>query len=200
VIQATWAANGIYPAGTALLNVAITPAAATGCANPPQGLNAWYKGEGNPNDVTGAYAGTAGGDLAYAPGKVGQAFSFDGSQSPYMGIPAGAFPPQPGNGPFSFEAWFETLGGGVILGEQNAGGPYVPTGLQGYTPAIYVDTNGDLESEMFSSGGTPNPVVSSYAVNDGQWHHVAVSFDGTTEITYLDGAAIGTAPGTLLPA
>jgi hypothetical protein len=45
---------------------------------------------------------------------------------------------------------------------------------------------------MFYSGAV-SPLVSSYAVNDGQWHHVAVTYDGATETVYLDGALVGSA-------
>ncbi len=187
VIQAAW--NGV----AITVSVKITPAAtATSCVAPPANLNAWWKAEGNANDVTGEYNGTAGGDLSYAAGEVGQAFSFDGTQSPFVAIPAGAFPSEPSNGSFTFEAWFQTSLGGVILGQQNNGAAYATaSGLQGWAPAIYVGTDGKLYTEVFYTGAI-SQTISSYAVNDGQWHHVAVTYDGSNEITYLDGASIGT--------
>ncbi|HZU25954.1 MAG TPA: LamG-like jellyroll fold domain-containing protein [Bryobacteraceae bacterium] len=188
VVQASWAATSVYPAATQSLTVNIA-SAATSCVAPPAGLTAWYKGEGDTTDVTAEYNGSVGGDLGFGAGEVGRAFSFDGTQSPYMAIPVGAFPAQPSQSPFSFEGWFKTITGGVILGEQTGVAPYAGA-PNGWTPAIYVDTNGKLETEMFYTGSL-TPIVSSYAVNDGAWHHVAVTFDGSTETAYLDGAAIG---------
>ena len=89
------------------------------------------------------------------------------------------FPSQPGNGAFSFEAWFQTSqgSGGVILGQQDSAAYGTPQ--NGWSPAIYVGTDGNLYVEMFYSG-TVNQTVSPVPVNDNQWHHVAVTYDGNT--------------------
>ena len=155
----------------------------------PAGLTAWWKAEGNANDVTAAYNGTAGGDVSYAGGKVGQAFSFDGTQSPFVSLPAGAFPTA--QTAFSFEAWFRTNGetGGVILGHQDQPAYTSPNS---HTPAIYVGTDGKLYVQALYSNSTGfTQSISPYAVNDSQWHHVAVTFDGANQIAYLDGVAFG---------
>lgn len=47
----------------------------------PSGLVSWWRGEGNANDESGAHPGTPVGDLAYAPGQVGQAFSLNGQNA-----------------------------------------------------------------------------------------------------------------------
>src|SRR5262249_2351074 len=44
--------------------------------------------------------------------------------------------------------------------------------------------------------GATDPVVSAASVNDGQFHHVAVAYDGATQTVYLDGVAIGSKPHT----
>jgi len=176
----------------ATANIAFSPTP-TACIAAPAGITGWWKADGNVNDATGLYNATVGGNAAFAPGKVGQAFSFDGSQSPYVALPAGAFPTEPSASPFTFETWFQTSGsaGGVILGSQS-GTPYagVPGG---WTPAIYVGTDGLLYAQMFwSTNGFQTVASRNVPVNDGQWHHVAVTYDGSTEIVYLDGASIGT--------
>jgi Ca2+-binding RTX toxin-like protein len=61
--------------------------------------------------------------------------------------------------------------------------------------AVYVGTDGLLRVELFWKGFV-GPIVSPGTVNDGAFHHVAVTYDGTTETVYLDGAAIGSAPHT----
>ena len=194
-------ATGITLAGSAAPNYALsTNSSATqanitfssnpsACSAAPAGITAWWKGDGNANDATGVYNATLGGNASLAAGKVGQAFSFDGTQSPYVALPAGAFPSEPSAGAFTFETWFQTSAGGVILGQQNAA-PY-GTAPSGSTPAIYVGTDGALYAQVFSSNGIP-PLISAILVNDGKWHHVAVTYDGSNETLYLDGASVGT--------
>src|SRR5438132_1222 len=47
------------------------------CDSAPAGMVSWWKAEGNANDSQGDNNGTIGG-ATFAPGEVGQAFSFDG--------------------------------------------------------------------------------------------------------------------------
>src|SRR5882762_8436037 len=49
------------------------------CATPPSGLVSWWKAETNALDQAGGNNGTLVGDTTFAPGRVGQAFVFDGS-------------------------------------------------------------------------------------------------------------------------
>jgi len=48
------------------------------CTPPPSGMVSWWRGENNANDSIGGNNGTLIGDTAFATGRVGQAFSFDG--------------------------------------------------------------------------------------------------------------------------
>jgi hypothetical protein len=157
----------------------------------PAGLQEWYRGEGNAVDSQSGVNGTVVGGVTYAAGEVGQAFSFDGSTG-YVQLPAN-FLLYPISGtatpPLSFETWFRTSAGGVILGQQPS--PAFGAISGGWIPAVYVGTDGHLYAQMFW-GGAANPVVSPGVVNDNQFHHVAVTYDGTTESVYLDGVAIGT--------
>ena len=47
---------------------------------PPEGLVSWWPGDGNADDIAGPNHGTLGGETTFAPGMVGDAFSFDGDQ------------------------------------------------------------------------------------------------------------------------
>jgi hypothetical protein len=131
--------------------------------------------------------------VRFAPGEVGSGFLFSGRGNDYVRLPANLFPfPTVGtaNQPFTFEVWFSTTSGGVIIGQQDV----VPFGnrLGGYEPALYVGTNGLLYAEMFYGNGLQ--IISTNTVNDGIFHHAAVTYDGATEILYLDGAPIGSTP------
>src|SRR5262249_45805266 len=54
----------------------------------------------------------------------------------------------------------------------------------------YVGSDGLLRAQLFWKGAA-DPVVSAGVVNDGQFHHVAVSYDGVSQTVYLDGKPIG---------
>jgi hypothetical protein len=49
------------------------------------------------------------------------------------------------------------------------------------------DWRGSVAMEM----GTGHFVVTKNKVADGRWHHVVATFDGTSEVIYLDGQAAG---------
>jgi|GEM_PF-2623348 len=185
-------ANGGVDTFSRTFNVSVTvPQAA--------GLTAWYRAENNFNDSKGSNHGTGVNSPAFTAGKVGQSFSFtdNGNSSPYVQLPSAVFPyPSSGTGttPFSIELWFKTPAngsGGVILGQQDSA-PFSTPG--GWIPAIYVGTaasGGKLHASLFFHGSAFNPLISSQAVNDGNWHHFAGTYDGTTERAYLDGVQMG---------
>ena len=121
-------------------------------------------------------------------GRSGSAIRFDGVDD-YVQLPDDLFPypsPRGASAPISFEAFFKTTSGGVILGQQT-GAPF-DDNQNGWVPAIYVGTNGRLHVVMFHHAADPAVMESSAPVNDGAWHHVAVTYDGTSERFYLDGA------------
>ncbi len=49
------------------------------CIQPPAGLAHWWSGDGSALDFQGGRSGTTRGTVAYATGKVAEAFSFDGT-------------------------------------------------------------------------------------------------------------------------
>lgn len=76
------------------------------CVAPP-GLVAWWRAEGDALDGVGGYHGTLQAGAGFAPGKVGQAFSFDG-RGAHVAVPAGnAFVR---TGTISVEAWINPAG------------------------------------------------------------------------------------------
>ena len=48
------------------------------CTPAPVGMTSWYQAENDTNDVRSRINGTPQGGIGYAPGKIGQAFNFDG--------------------------------------------------------------------------------------------------------------------------
>ena len=157
------------------------------CMPTPAGLVAWYSGDGTANDFTGNNNGTLQNGATFAAGKVGLAFCLNGNGQ-FVSLPANVIP-YPGTQPLSVDAWFQTTVGGVILGRQGSVSP--PTPPPGsWVPAIYVGTDGILRVSIFWNGSIA-PLSSTATVNDGVFHHVAVTWDGSTETAYLDGVSFG---------
>ncbi|HEV2210491.1 MAG TPA: LamG domain-containing protein [Verrucomicrobiae bacterium] len=153
----------------------------------------WWRGEGNSFDSVGLGDGVLIGGVQFTSGEVGTAFLISGGGDDYIALPPNLFPVPAageGNSPFSFEVWFETTSNGCILGQQDQ--PPFASELGGYVPALYVGTNGLLYAELFWA--TAPQLITPGPVNDGRFHHVVVTYDGSTEILYLDGLNIGSTP------
>jgi RHS repeat-associated protein len=129
-------------------------------------------------------------------GEAKTAMSFDGSTS-YVRAPSAAFGGYPTSGStnnynLSFEAWFKTTSGGVILGQTDG---TVPSGTPaGFVPALYVDTTGALrESLLYHGSFAQNVAAGPY--NDGQPHHVVATYANGTDSLYVDGVLRTTMTG-----
>ncbi|MCX6351986.1 MAG: T9SS type A sorting domain-containing protein [Bacteroidetes bacterium] len=127
-----------------------------------------------------------------------KAAHFNGTSS-YAQIPAAIFNSQ---NPYEFRLslWFKTKskkGQGLAF----AGKETVGSSVTNYTPILYLDTFGKLNTFIYDGGVTP--VKSTAAVNDDKWHHAMVvySINGTsgalTQQLYLDGKLAGTKSGTI---
>ncbi|MFG2883521.1 LamG-like jellyroll fold domain-containing protein [Streptomyces sp. NPDC048297] len=94
----------------------------------------------------------------------------------------------------SVEVWFKTVTGGVggpLVGYQDKTWGTTPgTGV----PMLYVGTDAKLHGQFWT--GTVEPITDiTKNVNDGQWHHAALSMSGSTQSLYLDGKLSGTITG-----
>src|SRR2546423_1199274 len=162
----------------------------TNCVPPPVGLVSWWRGEGNGLDSQGINHGTVMGGGGFTNAVVGRGFAFSGTGDDFIALPPNLFPIPPngitGQTPFSFELWFKTSVGGVMLGQQDQA-PF-DTALAGNVPALYVGTNGLLYAQMF--WGADEPLQSPVGVADGGFHHAVVTYDGGTELLYLDGVTV----------
>jgi hypothetical protein len=96
--------------------------AAPVCADEPtSGLVSWWKAEGNANDSAGSNNGTAINGVTYAAGKVGQAFSLNGTNQA-VAVPDGIIPNTARN--FTVSAWVypnDVSYGFIYYGGANAG-------------------------------------------------------------------------------
>ena len=93
-----------------------------------------------------------------------------------------------GNSPFSTELWFQTQLGSTY------GNPLVSWGTSpwsGNSQTLFAVAEPSPQTiEVYASGETLS-FVTPYLVDDGLWHQLVVTYDGTHVIVYLDGQPIG---------
>jgi len=153
----------------------------------------WWRGEGNPSDSVGANNGTLVGGTTYTTGRVGQAFSLNGTN-------AGVTVPHNTNldinpGGFSSEFWMKSNAapsGQVLLVDKSHGwtdstGWAFQSNPPGNRIAWFIGGGGGGSTNFVGVESTVNPF-------DGNFHHVAGTWDGTNIRLYIDGVLQGTAP------
>jgi Concanavalin A-like lectin/glucanases superfamily len=175
--------------------VAVVPA----CVPPPPGLVSWWRGEGNADDHMSANNGILSPTgTTFVAGEVGQAFNFGG---PPCGV---TIPDSPSLNPgqVTIEAWVRPDFTRPVSGsEVDTIFTKVDGALYGY--ALYIlqgpyfgSTRGTLSFEGRAQTG---PAGGQFPLgyftlrnsppipNDGQYHHVAATYDGSLARVYLDG-------------
>ncbi len=159
------------------------------CTPAPSGMVSWWPGDGHANDIQDGNPGTLHGAATFAPGKVGQAFSFDGVS--YVRVPHNANL-DPGTGSFTLTAWVETtsIANKTLVSKYECGG-FCPSGganslyflsmSAGKVVAEIRDSDGSSPGELFLTGSSP--------IADGDFHHVAMLRDiATSQLRiYVDG-------------
>jgi hypothetical protein len=141
----------------------------------PPGLVAHWSGEGKGKDSVSGNNGVLYGDVGIGPGKVGQAFSFNGKSS-YIAAPDTGLPS--GNSPRTVMFWMKWQAGAVGNNE-----PVVYGGPSGSDAFYVVVINGRLYIGSWGGGDTPGSTKAA----DGNWHHIGLTHDGTTTRMYVDG-------------
>lgn len=151
-------------------------------APPSSQPHAWYRFEGDARDASGhGNDGTISGNVTFVPGKLGaQAAQFDGATA-YIQIPLSI------SNSFTISFWVKTTataatgqwwaGKGLVDGEVNGTVDDFGVALVGGKVALGI-------------GNPDTTIVSTNAVNDGQWHHVAATRDDISGqmLIYVDGS------------
>jgi hypothetical protein len=154
------------------------------CTNAPSGMVAWWPGEGNADDIRGENNGALE-NVTFAPAKVGHGFNFTGQRG--VVVPDSPILQQQ---TFTIDAWF-TLNPFTCPGGAGTCAAFIVAksgndGLSGFE--LDARENGTLD--FFINGGTPGVggVVSTIgSFSNGQFHHVAATYDGSTMRLYIDG-------------
>ncbi len=171
-------------------------ASAQSCVPTPPNLISWWPGDGNANDIINGNPGTLQNGATFAAGFVtsgnGEAFSFDGVDD-FVEIPS--TPELQITGSITIDAWIK-----VDLGFTTQGRQIVDKqgGLTDRSYAFQVVGSTaaplpDVVDFFFSEDGSFDPdncIGGTTNVVDGQWHHVAATFDSATKEmrVYVDGS------------
>lgn len=160
----------------------------------------WYEFEGNGLDSSSSNVGLTltGSNVSFVSGKYGKAASFSnpslasGYANTYFSGTCTS------NTPVSVACWFNY----TVSATSGSWTPTVFTlGGSNIDSAITVNiANGNwlIASIYTGSAGLSNVVASGVqSVSANTWYHVAMTYDGTTCTTYLNGASVGTPVGTV---
>ena len=177
------------------LNNAFTYTSSGGSAPLPAGLVSWWRAETNALDFVGTNHGTLSG-AGYAPGKVGQAFAFDGANARVIVPDSGSFKL---TNSLSIEGWVfvrnypsSEQGWGMIL----IRGDFW-TGVDPYQLGIH-----SSRRLAFSVTSTPtNWDTLSVPIETNRFIHVAATLDGGSGLMrlYLDGQMAGQKTTSIRP-
>jgi Concanavalin A-like lectin/glucanases superfamily/Abnormal spindle-like microcephaly-assoc'd, ASPM-SPD-2-Hydin len=160
--------------------------AQTACSPAPSGITAWWPGDGNADDIIGGNNGTLVGGVTFAPGEVGEAFSFDGT-SGYVNVPSSsALQPQSA---ISVAAWvnptsFSDPNGSAIVAKYDSAG-------QSWALVAFQNT-GQLEWGVYGSSQYFAMVTGVNLTVGPGWQHVAATFDTATQAVavYINGVQV----------
>jgi hypothetical protein len=160
------------------------PPTPTNCIAAPSGLVSWWRGEGNSSDARDGNPGTNIGNVTYGPGRVGQAFVFDGNHDAVtVGNPANLRLQN-----FTIDAWIKR-GNSSIVSQEPWGAPFFAYAWGGYGFGIIDD--GTL---FLSKVGYSHVMATSLLVTDTNWHYVACTKNGSNVVIYLDGVSQALGP------
>jgi hypothetical protein len=155
------------------------------CAAPPSGLVSWWGGDNDTLDMVGTNNGTLQGNATYAAGKVGQAFSFDGSGD-YVSIPNDlSLNP---TAAITVDAWvFSDNASYAPLIVKKAGSN------SGYSLELSTDSSKVNFYVYIGSSWVGSPQAN---LPKGIWTHVAGVYDGSGVGLYVNGQFIGSTART----
>lgn len=155
--------------------------AAQECADVPAEIISWWTGDDTADDMSGSNHGSLQNGASFGTGLVLAGFSLDGIDDHVL-VPDS---PSLNTSALSIEGWIQTseinsLFIGFLLAKSNA------NGLGGYEFGI---ASGDDGRARFTlNGGEAGADLFGYSnLIDGQWHHVAATYDGAFMKIFVNG-------------
>ncbi|MEQ1921297.1 MAG: LamG-like jellyroll fold domain-containing protein [Pyrinomonadaceae bacterium] len=185
--------------GASTQNVDVTGTGdAAVCTAPPAGMVLWHSAENNALDNTASgNNGSAGTGVTYVPGKVGQAYNFNGASNGTVIVPDSASLDVTTH--FTFDAWVNPsvvysggLNSGAVISKVGGG---VNNGYQ-----FGITGNGTINNQVFcqfnaASESWPTNVLNATVPGGiplGAWTHIACTYDNNNLMAYVNGVLVGT--------
>ena len=148
----------------------------------------WWKAENNANDSIDANHGTLHGGVGYITGKVGQAFSFDGSAAQYISIPSS--PSLNISGDHTVAFWVKPN----ALPTSGNAYPVVSKWTSGFEhKQVQINANGTVGYFLYGTTAVSG-VTSTTTLQPGVWSHVVATYDGAAMKIYINGAQDASTP------
>jgi len=153
---------------------------------------ALYQLDGNANDTTTNYDGTAT-DVTYSTGQFGQAAVFNGSSSRIIVEDSTA-------NAFGFANYTGTASAWVNIDSFSSENPILSkrdTGQPGNRQwMLLVDTSKNINFFIYNTDANQQTVTSSTVLNANQWYHIAVTLTTSDVKIYINGVEDTTASST----
>jgi hypothetical protein len=150
------------------------------CAPPPPQMISWWQGEGNGNDPVSNNTLSFYGGPGFVTGEVGQAFNFTGGQAASPGLPSN----------LNITGNQVTIDGWVNLNATQSQGVFFGKSESGQNDYALFMLSSQLAACIKTNDGTEHFLYSGYVPINGQWTHIALTYDGSTETIYADGAVV----------
>lgn len=177
------------PTSPAVATSAPIATAAAACVAPPAGIVAWWRAENDTTDTIGTDDATLKAGATFAPGKVGTAFSFDGTQQ-YAEVSASNLQLKTA---MTIEGW--VYASGTPASYAGLAGTWDDNTGANCTYLFWV-LNGELELLISPDGGSFQRATDPTPLPPDTWTHVAGTYDGTAITIYVDGVEVGHAAMT----
>lgn len=153
------------------------------CAPVQPTVIGWWKGENSAYDETGLNIGNIEGNVTFNPGMVGSAFTLNGTGLVRFTNSPSLAPTQ-----VTVEGWFK---GGPQAPWTYLFGKSLGAGAASY--AIYSGADGGLYFYVTIGGSARLSASAGVSIWDGNYHHVAGTYDGNHVRLYIDGLEVGPA-------
>jgi hypothetical protein len=163
------------------------------CIEPPEGMIAWWPGDGSAEDIVGGRNGTLINGVDFAPGIVGSAFNFISYNREYVSIPDDDIWTL-GDNPFTIDLWvnFSVLRPRLpFIGHDESGGQYNKW-IFWYDAWGHRNPRGPALRFHINSPTMPplDPAAYLWRPTTGKWYHVAVTRSGSAYTLYIDGVPV----------
>lgn len=175
----------VLTAGVSLTGY-VAPASAAECLTIPTGIEAWWPGNGTPDELVHGRDGALANGAAYTTGKVGEAFTFDGVDDAVK-VPDGPVWDL-GDSDFTQAMWVKMDATERAIFTSHDEGPGSV-----HTKWIFYLDSGGLYFYVNGAFGWEPMVSADWAPSTATWYHVAVTRSSDEWVLYVDGVSIGTA-------